>query len=157
MALIHELKIKDPEIESTVTVSALKDKNELEKLKISTDKAKELKNIITQVNEKIEECTIDIKEKPMLDKERENANEANTFKKPMFEDKPATDLGSFGKGRKRTFEQMNNTDKENDGKRNSGEMEKGDTTKENDSHTSNETKEKVDETNGSNKRQKIEE
>jgi len=49
----------------------------------------------------------------LLDAEREVQERPNTFKKPMFEEKAPLDLGSFGKGRKRTQEQRQIDDNEN--------------------------------------------
>ena len=47
-----------------------------------------------------------MEEKPLLDKAKEKTEKENTFKKPVFEEKTPMNLGSFGKGKKRTHEDI---------------------------------------------------
>ena len=98
---MEEIKLADPEKGNDLTINLLKSKEELDKLEVLTDKSLELKSILSEILIKIEECTLSIADQPLLEQERVKPVESNSFKKPMFDDKPAMNLGTFGKGKKR--------------------------------------------------------
>lgn len=104
LLLIEEVKLTDPEKATELTVIQLKKKSELEKLEVCTDKAAELKSICVEICDKTDECSVAIIEKPLLEKERKQEGQSNTFKKPVLDNQPVVQLGSFGKGKKRTHE-----------------------------------------------------
>ena len=90
--------------ETPVTVESLSSKSGLESTEVCSDKSKELKSLLIEIHNKIEECRIAISEQPLLENARKKEENTNGFKKPVFEQQQVTDLGSFGKGRKRQRE-----------------------------------------------------
>jgi chromatin remodeling complex protein RSC6 len=109
--LIEDIKTFNPELADELSVQALKNIENLKRVEVETDKSKELQSILIEINEKIEEVSSSLIEKPMLEKMKKDEEKPNTFKKPMFESEKPIELGSFGKGKKRTHQQTENDSK----------------------------------------------
>mmetsp|Transcript_24629 Transcript_24629/g.21852 ORF Transcript_24629/g.21852 Transcript_24629/m.21852 type:complete len:158 (+) Transcript_24629:191-664(+) len=111
---LEEIKSKNVEEGAKWKIIDLKTNEDIKKVELSSDKALDLREIIVEINNKIEECTSSLIEKPILDKMKKSAEQTNTFKKPVFDEKAAINLGSFGKGKKRNHEQADEKDKDGD-------------------------------------------
>ena len=111
LVFIEEVKKYDPELASTLSVQDLKNRQKLQSVEIQNDLSRELQGIIVEITHKIEEVSSSLADKDALDIVKKQQEKPNTFKKPVFEDTKPMDLGTFGKGKKRTRENQESADK----------------------------------------------